>query len=246
LSLLEVTLLGFLAGTLGTGAGGVLAILLTRVSSRQLSTLLGFSAGIMLAVVSFELMPEALNVGGVALGSAGLVLGAVLMAGIDILLPHWHLHGERERSKYIRTGVILGLGIAMHNLPEGLAIGGGGIQGAQLGMALVVTIFIQNVPEGLAMALPLNFGKIKPAKTLLLTMAVGLPMGLGAAVGGLVGRVSPTFLCLALAFAAGAMLFITCDEMIPQAEELSCGHSATFGIVVGVIAGILISSLFTG
>ena len=246
MTLLETTMIGFLAGTLGTGLGGLMAIFLCKIRASQLSALLGFSAGIMLAIVSFELMPRALEIGGIFVGIVGLIMGAILMAGVDLLLPHWHLTGEKETSPYIKTGVVLGLGIAMHNLPEGLAIGGGGSQGTALGIALALSIMVHNIPEGLAMALPLTLGKVCGSKTLLGTIAVGVPMGLGAFIGGLIGQVSPAFLSIALSFAAGAMLFITCDEMIPQAEGLSEGHSATFGTVAGVISGILITSLITG
>lgn len=244
--LLKIGLLGFFAGTLGTGLGGVAAVLLSRVSEKQLSTLLGFSAGIMLAIVSFELMPEAMETGGILWGILGLILGTFLMAGIDLLLPHFHMMGGMESSRYMRTGVVLGLGIAMHNFPEGLAIGGGSTHEVQFGLALAVAIAIHDIPEGLAMAIPLCLGKVRRSRIIFGTVAVGLPTGLGAVCGALMGRVSPVFMSLALGLAGGAMLFITCDEMLPQAENLSQGHSATFGTVAGVISGILISTLLAG
>jgi len=246
MSLFYITLLGFLAGTIGTGLGGTAAVVLTRVSSKQLSALLGFSAGIMLAIVSFELMPEALALGGLFWGIAGFILGTVLMAAIDLLLPHFHILGGMESSKYRRTGVVLGLGIAMHNFPEGMAIGGGSSHEIQFGLALAAAIAVHNIPEGLAMAVPLCMGRVRNSRIILGTIAVGVPMGLGALAGAYVGGISPLFMSFCLALAGGAMLFITCDEMLPQAEELSEGHSSVFGTVAGVTAGILISSLIAG
>ncbi len=242
MAILEVTLLGIMAGCVGTGLGGLIALILARITPVQLSTMLGFSAGIMISVVAFELMPEALEMGGLFWALLGLILGAVIMLGVDVILPHMHILGETEgvHSPFIKAGVVLGIGIGMHNLPEGLAIGVAGFQDLSVGIALAVAIALHNIPEGMGMAIPLKIGKISNGKIILSTVAVGIPMGLGALIGGLIGQISPEVIALALGFAAGAMLFITCDEMIPQAEKLAEGHSATLGIVTGVIIGIII------
>ena len=239
MTLFEVTMLGLLAGTLGTGAGGVIAVFLARVSPVQISTLLGISAGVMIAIVAFELMPEAIENGGLFTGLAGLLLGVFLMASIDRIFPHIHILGEEEHSPFLKSGVIIGLGIAMHNLPEGLAIGVGGINAPATGMALAIVIALHNIPEGIALSLPLKIGKVRALKVILTAMAVGIPMGIGAFIGGLVGTLSPAFNSVFLGIAAGAMLFITFDELVPQTEKLSEGHSGTYGIVAGVVAGIL-------
>ncbi|MCL6613489.1 MAG: hypothetical protein K6U03_02520, partial [Firmicutes bacterium] len=92
----------------------------------MLSPVLGFSAGIMLAVVAFDLMPEAFAVASIGWGLLGLAAGAGLLAAADLLLPHMHfLSSDEESQRFLRTGLLIGLGIAIHNLPEGLAIGAG-------------------------------------------------------------------------------------------------------------------------
>lgn len=240
MSLLEVTLLGLFTGILGTGIGGVVALMLCRINPVQISSLLGLSAGIMIAIVTFELMPEALDDGGLFWGIAGLILGVVLMALIDLVFPHIHLLGTEEQSPFLKTGIIMGLGIAMHNLPEGLAIGVGGLQDATVGIALAIAIFLHNIPEGMALAMPLNVCNVRPHRIIFSAMAVGVPMGFGAFLGAMAGTISPVVNSLVLGLAAGAMLFITFDELIPQTEKLSKGHSGTFGVVAGVVAGIVI------
>ena len=238
-----VTLIGFAAGMLGTGLGGLLAVLLTAPGRSWLGALLGFSAGIMLAVIAFDLMPEALSVGGLWVSVAGLVLGAGLIALIDLTVPHRHLSGSRRDSvRLLRLGVVMGLGIALHNLPEGLAIGAGFAHDEALGLALAAAIALQNLPEGMAMGLPLSVSGRPGHVVVASTALTGFPMGVGAALGATVGNVSPNLLALALSFAAGAMLFITADELIPDAHEMGEGHAATAGIVVGVIAGIILLS----
>ena len=236
-----IGVVGLLVGVLGTGAGGLATLALGRLGEGLLSGVLGFSAGIMLSVVFLDLIPEAFAAGGLLPTMAGLFLGTIIIMILDLILPHTHFFSESEEgSQYVKTGVVLGLGIAMHNLPEGLAIGSGYAVGVETGLGLAIAIAIQNIPEGMAMATPMMIGGVDPKKVLIWTGAAGVPMGIGAFLGALIGHVSPLVLAVSLGFAAGAMLYIIFDEMIPDAQQLAEGHSGTFGGVAGVIAGILL------
>ena len=242
--LLAITLIGTLAGVIGTGFGGLAIAFFPKPSKGILSAFLGLSAGIMLAVVAFDLMPESFEVAGAGWGLLGLALGAGLLTLTDLLTPHVHfLSTDEESKRYLRTSIVVGIGIALHNLPEGLAIGAGFGSSARFGLGVAILMAIQNAPEGLAMACPLTMTSVPPWRIIGWTLLAGLPMGVGALLGGLLGHVSPILLALALGFAGGAMLFITCDELIPDAQELRHGHSGTFGIVFGVMLGIAISML---
>ncbi len=139
-------------------------------------------------------------------------------------------------------GILLGLGIALHNIPEGLAIGAGYASSDQLGLELALIMGIHNLPEGVAIAAALDAGGCRKSKTMLITALAGLPMAAGAFIGAMLGIVSPLVLSVSLGFAAGAMLFVTCDELIPNAQNLARGHSATLGFLLGVVTGILIIS----
>lgn len=237
------TLIGLIAGVGGTGLGGVFSLMFRRLSSRTYSVVLGFAAGVMIAVVAFDLMPEAIEAGGVKIAIVGILSGVGLVSLLD-RLPHRHfMTTDRESSRYVKAGVIVGLGIAMHNLPEGLAIGAGFESDPSLGLGLAIVIALHNFPEGMAMACPMVIGGLHPLRIVGATVVAGVPMAIGAFAGSLLGSVSTTFLSFCLAFAGGAMLFVTCDELIPDAHELASGHSSTYGIVAGVIAGILLTSL---
>ncbi len=238
------TLIGLFAGIGGTGLGGVASVFFRCLPSRTYSVVLGFSAGVMLSVVAFDLMPEAIEAGGLQYAIPGILAGVILISLLD-LLPHTHfMTSDRESSRFIKAGVIVGLGIAMHNLPEGLAIGAGYTSDAALGVGLGLVIAVHNFPEGMAMACPMVIGGLGPWRVIGATVLAGLPMGIGALLGAVLGAMSPAFLAVCLGFAAGAMLFVTCDELIPDAQELASGHSGTFGIVAGVLAGIVFTSLF--
>ncbi|NLV91350.1 MAG: ZIP family metal transporter [Firmicutes bacterium] len=236
----RIAWIGLVAGAIGTGLGGAITVLLGRPGNRVLSFVLGFSGGIMLAIIFSDLIPEGFAISGPGIPFIGLVLGVVLILGLDIVLPHFHLFSEEtERSRYLKTGLVLGLGITMHNLPEGLAIGTGYVVSELTGASLVLAMVVQNIPEGMAMAAPLVVAAVPAGKCVLMTVLAGVPMGLGAFLGAKFGAISPLSLSLSLGFAAGAMLYIVFDELLPAAQDLSEGRQeGTFGAVAGVIVGL--------
>lgn len=238
------TLLGFVVGIVGTGAGGIAAFMLKRPSRRFMGTVLGLAGGLMIAVVCFELLPEAFELAGLTTGIAGIILGVVLVTIIDLLVPDRDFTQRNFRDwGYIRAGIILGLGIAVHNFPEGLAIGSGLAADLRLGLSLALAIGIHNMPEGLAMAMPMMIGGYSRVRILLATVIAGVPMGFGAFVGMLLGEISPQLVSLCLSFAGGTMLYITCGELIPKSQNVYRGRASAFGIILGIIAGIALSAL---
>lgn len=238
-----VTMAGLLAGVIGTGLGGFIIAGVGMPSRRVLSFILGFSGGIMLAIIFIDLLPEGLAIGGTTSTFVGLLLGVGLLALLDFVVPHTHFSGgEDQRSHFMRLSILMGLGIAMHNLPEGLAIGTGYVVSDLTGWRLMITMLIQNIPEGMAMAAPMAAAGVSCPKCAAITAAAGVPMGVGALLGAIVGKVSPLTLAVSLGFAAGAMLYIVFDELIPEAQLHAEGHSGTFGAVAGVILGMGILS----
>ncbi len=240
-SVLLITLIGLSAGVVGTGSGAIIALFIKHPSQKMLGFILGFAGGIMLAIVLTDLLPEAIEAGSYFLAFAGLIVGTLFIMLVDLKIPHFHLFETTEElTRFIRTGTILGLGIAMHNLPEGIAIGASYVASPALGFTLAFTIALHNIPEGIAMACPLCVGGMRLRWILLYTGLAGLPMGIGAFVGASLGAISPLVLSLSLGFAGGAMLYIIFGELIPGAQEKGSGHAGTFGAVFGTIAGIIL------
>lgn len=241
---IQITAIGLLAGIAGTGSGGLITFFTKNPSPLFLSFFLGFAAGIMLDVTFMELIPEAISQGGFFYGITGLIGGIAIFLLLDSTLPHHHHYSEEcMEGRFRKMGILLGIGIALHNVPEGLAIGAGYVSSESLGLGLALIIGIHNLPEGLAMAVAMDRSGSGKAKIILAAALAGLPMGLGAFLGALLGRVSPLILSLSLGFAGGAMLYVTCDELIPDAHNLSRGHSATVGLLFGIVAGIFITGL---
>ncbi|AEE91001.1 Zinc/iron permease [Tepidanaerobacter acetatoxydans Re1] len=245
MEVLNITLKGTLAGVFGTGLGGLLIVLLGKPRKTVLSSVIALSGGIMLSVVFSDLLPEAIKMGGPFSAFIGLLMGVVFLLLLDLYLPHCHFQsgtdGDCKQARYMRASILIGLGIAMHNFPEGLAIGAGYAASEELGLSLTFIIGLQNVPEGMAMAGPMKAGFLSNLSILLWTALAGVPMGIGAFCGALAGGVSSLILSLSLGFAAGAMLYVVFDELLPEADELSKGHSATFGAILGIIIGLMVS-----
>ncbi|MGI6144048.1 MAG: ZIP family metal transporter [bacterium] len=242
--LLRIALFGLLAGVVGTGAGGFLAYLLPRPRAGFLGGILGFAAGMMMAVIFFGLLDQALQEGGQFTTSLGVIAGIGGFLLIDALLPHQHLSisdREKESAAYLAKGLLLTVGISLHNLPEGLAIGAGYAASLRTGLALTLVLGLHNIPEGLILAIPWKtMGRGRQG--LWVSLLAGVPMGLGALLGGKVGNISPLFLALALSFAAGGMLYIVCDELIPDAYKHNRNHFAILGLGIGVVLGLLLTA----
>jgi len=240
----RIALYGLLAGVVGTGAGGFLAYLLPRPRAGFLGGILGFAAGMMLAVIFFGLLDQALGKGGELVTSLGVMAGMGAFLLLDALLPHRHLSpsGREKKAAASRAkGMLLAAGIALHNLPEGLAIGAGYAAAFRTGLALTLVLGIHNIPEGLILAIPWKAGG-RGRQGLGVSLLAGVPMGLGALLGGKVGNISPLFLALALSFAAGGMLYIVCDELIPDASEHNRHHLAILGLGIGIVVGLLLTT----
>lgn len=234
-ALSQALVLSLATGLAGTGLGSAAALLLPPLSPGITGGLLNLTGGLMLAIVCFELLPEAILI---SLPAAvwGVVLGAALMLLTDQLAQ-----GRRTDSPSRRTGLMLCLGVALHNLPEGLAVGAGYQDAPILGVTLAACIIAHDVPEGLAMALPLKQSGMKGGAVLGLALLSGLPTVLGTWAGYWIGGTAPGALAFCLALAAGAMLQIVCQHLLPQAQRESRSPLVTFCLSLGVLGGALLT-----
>ncbi len=242
----NIILVGFIASLVaGSATGlGALPIFFTKnVSHKFLDTMLGFAAGVMLAATSFSLIIPAIEYGGggsrgALMAMAGILLGGVFLDFMDKFLPHVHLlENRREGGKSSLTKVWLFIiAITLHNFPEGLAVGVGfGNGDIANGLTLAIGIALQNIPEGLAVALALVREKYSPTKAFFIALLTGLVEPIGGIVGiGLVHIAQP-ILPLGLSFAAGAMLFVISDEIIPETHKHGFERVATYGLLIGFV-----------
>ncbi len=236
-------ILSLIAGVAGTGLGGILGILLGSKSRKLTSLLFNFASGVMLGVVFFELIPEALATASMYVVALGIALGILFVffigSEVDKKLDVGKIGGKGRNM--LKIGIVIFFSITLHNLPEGLVIGSSTL--ISHGLVTTILIALHNVPEGMAMALPLMNGGYGKAKSVLLCFLAGVPTVIGAFVGYGLGTVSPIWISLCLAIAAGAMMCIVFSEMIPEAHEIS-GENYKLGTIF--LIGGAIMALFMG
>lgn len=248
MALLENTLFVGILASIGAGlmtGVGALPIFLTRnISDKLLDSLLGFAAGVMLAATSFSLIIPSLDYAGggfkaALITSFGIFIGALFLDLADKYSPHVHLLDKREEggaSASLKKIWLFIIAITLHNFPEGLAVGVGfGDDNIRNGLSIAMGIGLQNLPEGLAVALALVREKYDVKKAFLIALLTGLVEPIGGFLGlGLV-RIFRPILPFTLAFAAGAMLFVISDEIIPETHKGGFEREATYGVIIGFI-----------
>jgi zinc transporter, ZIP family len=251
----------FLAGifTWGLTAVGASIVFFTRsINQRLLTSMLGFAAGVMIAASFWSLLAPAIEMAEagplpVWLPPAiGFLAGAFFLAAADKILPHLHLGKPRAAAEGIRTSwqrsVLLVMAITLHNIPEGLAVGvafgavAANLPAATLAgaMALAVGIAIQNFPEGIAVAMPLRGEGMSRWKSFGYGQASALVEPVAAVIGAATVLLMQPLLPYALSFAAGAMIYVVVEELIPASH--SNGHSdlATVSVMGGFVVMMIL------
>tara|TARA_B100000745_G_scaffold151626_1_gene99167 strand:- start:284 stop:1093 length:810 start_codon:yes stop_codon:yes gene_type:complete len=233
-----------------TAAGAGLVFFFKEVDRKILDGMLGFAAGVMIAASFWSLLAPAIAhseesnpfLGGVVPVLFGFLLGGVCMRLIDIYLPHLHPGAPPEETEGIKTtwhrSMLLISAITLHNIPEGLAVGvafGAAASGDGIGaaIALAIGIGLQNFPEGAAVSLPLRREGLSRKESFWWGQLSALVEPIAAVLGAAVVVYMDPLLPYALAFAAGAMIFVVVEELVPEAHRGGNGDVATMGVMVG-------------
>ncbi|MEG2456699.1 MAG: ZIP family metal transporter, partial [Clostridia bacterium] len=197
-----------------------------------------------LAIVFFDLIPEALKSSNLLTVSLSIVAGVIVVIVLDIII---NIKGPqfispdaevRHKNEMAKAGFLMMMAIAMHNLPEGLVIGSSEV--ADKGLLMAILIGLHNIPEGIAVASPLIAGGMSKKKAVLITGATGAPTLIGAIIGYLIGIQSPSFVAISLGLAAGAMLCIIFSDMIPEAIKLDGTKKTGYATVGSLIIGMIV------
>lgn len=244
--IIKTTLIGLFFGTFGTTIGGIIGITFQRTSNKFLSFILSFASGLMLAIICFDLIPEAMEISSIMNVMIGIIAGIMMMIACDILVQKkFNVSSKRNfnTNRLLKTGIIVSIGLALHNFPEGLAIGSGFGASITLGYSLAIAICLHDIPEGISMAVPMKNGGMKKGKVILYVILSGITTGIGAFFGALVGGISEEIISMCLSFAAGAMLYIVSGELIPESNELYHGRMTAIGNMFGFLLGMMAMSI---
>lgn len=191
--ILKTTLLGLFFGTFGTTLGGIIGVVIKKHSNKFLSFILSFASGLMMAVICFDLIPEALEITGIVNVIIGIGMGIIAMIFCDLLVEkkfNTNQQFKQNNNSLLKTGIIVSIGLAIHNFPEGLAIGSGFEASIKLGLSLAIAICLHDIPEGISMAVPMKNGGMKASKVVFYVILSGITTGIGAFFGAIVGSIS--------------------------------------------------------
>lgn len=252
--------LSLVAGVVGTGIGGMIGVIISDRGGGALAQVIAFAGGIMMGVTSLDMLPEALAAVTYAHGPL-IVIGSAVAGGgaiwlVNVLLDHIErkkldmfrgsavieakskvgtLSAKAKNRRLLKAGTVMLVAIALHNLPEGIAIGASGANMAAQGVLVAIVIAVHNIPEGMAIGAPLAGGGINPFAAVGLATLAGGATVIGAVIGLLLGGLNSSVGGICLAAAGGAMLYVTCAEMLPESIRLS-GKFPSASFLIGYLA----------
>ncbi|MDX1643090.1 MAG: ZIP family metal transporter [Thermoanaerobaculia bacterium] len=243
-----------------TALGALFVVLTRRPSQRLLDGMLGFAAGVMVAASVWSLLLPSIEIaaerGGVAWWPAaiGFLAGGAFLRLVDLFLPHLHPGLPRSEAEGVDTtwnrAVLLVLAITLHNIPEGLAVGVAfGAAASPLfadhatlsaAVALALGIGLQNFPEGMAVSMPLRRHGVSIGRSFWYGQLSAIVEPAAAVVGATAVLAMQSLLPYALSFAAGAMIFVVVEELIPESQQSGSADLATLGTLVGFVAMMIL------
>jgi ZIP family zinc transporter len=246
LNILVPILLSVIAGS-ATGIGGLIVVRFGDISNRKMGFLMGFAGGVMLVVSFLELYAEAINKLAPWKVTIAFAIGTVFMMLVDLKLPHiefglWE-DGVKDRHLF-NSGIIIAIGMSIHNFPEGIVVAAGFGHAAELGLLVALMICFHNIPEGIATVSPLIKAGVPKWRAVGLATLGGLMEPVGALFGAIIiSFVGMDIIGWSLGFAAGVMTYVTIDELIPVAHEfctLDQKHMVSSGLLIGMIFAMLL------
>lgn len=245
-----------------TALGAATVLFRKKVNRAFLTTILGFASGVMIAASFWSLLAPAislsaeLNVPAWLPASVGFLAGGAILFGVDKLLPHLHPGAPLSTAEGIptswRKSVLLVIAVSLHNIPEGLSVGvafgaaAAGVNNATLGaaIALAIGIGLQNFPEGMAVSLPLRGEGLSAGKSFWWGQLSGFVEPIAAVLGALAAITLRSLLPYALAFAAGAMIYVVIEELIPEGRKAENAHLCTLGAMAGFVVMMIMDVAF--
>ena len=252
---MNAIIIGILLPLLGTMLGSAFVFFMKKeIPDRMQKTLLGFASGVMVAASVWSLLIPSIEMAGerVLPAAIGFLAGVAFLLLIDELTPHLHngaLKAEGPKSKLSRTAMLT-LAVTIHNLPEGMAVGvvfAGEAQGLTLSAALAVSIgiAIQNIPEGAIISMPMHAEGNSRMKSFLIGTLSGVVEPIGAVAILLLAGVLGVALPYLLAFAAGAMMYVVVEELIPETAAGARTNLSAIGCAIGVV-GMMVMDVVLG
>ena len=230
---------------IGTMVGALIGVSLKNPTNKLLGTLLSIATGIIISIIFLELIPESIEKIGFPKTLVVIIIGILIIYVIDCMIKRANNTTEGNPTKFNHTkvAILMGLGLMMHNFPEGVIMGFGFVKGSGLGIKMSILISIHDIPEGIAMASPLIAAGKSSRKILWYSLLVAFPTVIGAWLGILMNNISTLFLGVSIALASGIMLYVAFGQMLPESNELNTSYSNTLWLIIGVIFGFIMINI---
>jgi len=253
--MINALIFSLISGVIGTGLGGVIGALIGRKNSNTMIYVLSFACGIMISVVFFDLLPESNNLSNTYFSLFGLICGIIVILLLNFIIDKiadknnitstLSIRAKSlKNNSMLKAGWVMFFAIGIHNFPEGMAIGTSIEHNLTLGITLAIIMALHDIPEGISISLPLISGGMKKSKAILLTLLSGSVTILGAILGSFLGTLNNYSTAFALAFAGGAMLYVSFGEILPETILNNKENTPTLFCMIGIILGIIITSIF--
>ena len=235
--LARVWIIGFLATFVGVGIGGGIATAIYRFK-KSMGTIYAVCAGLLLGLLSFEIVPEALLLGDWLMFGAGFAVGVVVY---EVIHRRFHQHPLIRKDPYknhsIRTGLFLALVISLHNLPMGIVLGSSGH--AEFSLAFLQAMILHTIPEGMILFMPLILAGVRFNVLFLVSIVIAVPVAIGAVIGDLIGVQNSGIMALLISSTVGMIYMVTVKEILVESVRQS---SNMYGGLVACVAFLVMGA----
>ncbi len=232
--------IGFVGKALGTIVGVYLLYMWQMKNKRVMGMMFGGTSGLMLAMICFDVLPEALGSGRMALVCVGMIIGGCIGLLMDDAVPSIQSHLSHKGTKVSKAGLALSIGMVLDVLPEGVTLGALGHTGIEAVMQFATILAIHSIPEGMALAMAFKQGGTKFKYVALLTIMLGV---LEAGVGALcfmISGINKGYIVTTLGIASGVIIYVVCEELMPEAKKVWNGRMTTIATIIGLLVGLLL------
>lgn len=238
---IKALLITLIAG-LSTTIGSLIGLMFKKENTKFMTFVLGFTAGVMVAISVFELFPSGLKEIGFLKASIAFIIGFIFIFIIDYFIPHEYM-GQKEKindktdKKLLHAGLYVAIGIGIHNFPEGMATFYSSIFDMKLGIAIAAAIAIHNIPEGIAVSVPVFKATGSRRKAFMWSFLSGVTEPLGAVITALflLPFLNNIVLSYMLSGIAGIMIFISLDQLVPISKSYGYDHLPILGFIMGML-----------
>lgn len=228
-----VLLTGIITSLLGLFIG-------TGINSKRSGIVAGLyeiSAGMMTAIVCFEMLPDSIEISNIYLAILGAITGIIFTFILDIFVTRVQ---KKKKNVVNSSAILIIIAMSIHNIVEGVAIGSAYIYSLSLGITILISNTLHDLPETIVVGIGLNKQKTSMINRVIKAFFLGFPTAIGAIIGNVVGSISDTYVAISLAASGGCMLYIVACDLLPSSKEISNKKVISLIYIFGLLLGLYI------